>query len=108
MSFRALMRHPPVAQLLQDPGLASYGQFARPFPVYPEPEGASGGEWQIDQLNPELLRSLKIGNDHAVMRFGAGHAPFYRSNVNNARAKAKPFVHEKKYSPVYEVTSTSS
>lgn len=76
MSFHALMRHPPVTQLLQDPGLASHGEFARPFPVYPEPEGASGDEWQIDQLNPKLLRSLKIGNNDAVMRFGAGHAPF--------------------------------
>jgi hypothetical protein len=102
------MGHPPVAQLLQDPGLASHGQLARPFPVYTEPERASGGERQIDQLNPKLLRSLKVGNDHAVMRFGAGHAPFYRSKANNARTKAKRLVHEKKYSPVYEVTSTSS
>jgi hypothetical protein len=97
---RVLMGHPAAAQLLQDPGLPSHGQLARPFPVYPQPEGASGGEWQIDQPNPKLLRSLKIGTTTRQCGLGRGMLPLpvqseqreNESKILRAREKVLPDV----------------
>ena len=57
------MRHPPMAQLLQDRRLARHRHSARPFTVYPQPENAPGGKRQIDQLGPELFLGLEVSNE---------------------------------------------
>jgi hypothetical protein len=107
-SARPLMRHPAMTQLLQDPGLAPDRHFAGPFSVYPEAKRAPGGEGQIDQLDFELLSGLKVANDHAIVRFGTGHAPFYVPKAINASKKSMSNVHAEMYSLVYRISSTSS
>jgi hypothetical protein len=114
-----LMRHPPTAQLLQDPGLATHRHPASPLPIYAHPERAAGGERQIKQLDAKLVTGYKISKDEAVVRFdslahsftlrasrlclglpvhsiGTGHAPSYLAKTNNARNKSKSPVHEHK------------
>ena len=103
-----LMRHPPTAQLLQDPGLASHGHPASPFAIYAQPERAPRCERQINQLDAKLVTGFKIGNEQAIVRFGTGHAPFYGSKTNNARKKSRPSVHEQMHSPVYNLGSIHS
>jgi len=102
-----LMRHPPMAQLLQDRGFARHRHPARPLTVYPQPENAPGGKRQIDQLDPELVLGLEISNDHAIMRFGAGHAPFYLPKAQNASKKSKQIVHATKFSAMHPIASNS-
>jgi hypothetical protein len=84
-----LMRHPPTAQLLQDPGLATHRHPASPFPIYAQPERAAGGERQIKQLDAKLVTGYKITKGQAVVRFGTGHAPSYLAKTNNARNRSK-------------------
>ena len=90
----------------QDRCLAADGHLARPFPVYPQAKAASGSKRQIDQFDAQSLFGFEIGNDHAVVRFGARHTPFYKSNRQDASDKSKIIVHGKKYSAVHTIAST--
>jgi hypothetical protein len=102
-----LMVDPPTAQLLQDPGFASHGHPASPFPIYAQPERAASRERQIEQLDAKLVTGFKISNDHAIVRFGTGHAPSYLVKPNNARNKSRSPVHDKKFSSVNPISSNS-
>jgi hypothetical protein len=125
-----LMVDPPTAQLLQDPGFASHGHPASPFPIYAQPERAARRERQIEQLDAKLVTGFKISNDHAIVRFdslahsftlrasrlclglpvhsiGTGHAPSYLVKPNNARNKSRSPVHDKKFSAMHLITSNS-
>jgi hypothetical protein len=64
-----LMRPPPTAQLLQNPGLASHWHAASPLPICPQPKRAASRERQIKQLDAKLFTSFEIGNNDAVVRF---------------------------------------
>jgi hypothetical protein len=107
-----LMPHPPTAQLLEDPGLASHGHPASSRAIHAQPERAASGERQIKELNVKLVTSFEISKGQAVVRFdslahsftlrasrlclglpvhsiGTGHAPSYLVNPNNAKNKSK-------------------
>jgi hypothetical protein len=128
---QALMRHPPTAQLLEDPGLASHGHPASPFAIYAQPERAASRERQIKQFDAKLVTSFEIDNKLAIVRFdslahsftlrasrlclglpvhsiGTGHAPSYLAQTNNARNKSKSPVHDKTFSFVNPFSSISS
>jgi hypothetical protein len=69
------MHHSPMAQLLQDLGLASNGHPANRFAIHAQPERSAHRERQIQQLDPKLVASLKIGTDPARVPLGRGPAP---------------------------------
>jgi hypothetical protein len=102
------MRHPPGSQLPQNRRLAAHWHPASPLSIDPQAETAPGSKRQIDQFNAQSLFRFKIGNDHAVVGFGARHAPFYKPKHLKASDKSKIIVHNKKYTVVYNVSSTSS
>ena len=64
-----LMRHPPPTQLPQHGRLAACWHLARPLSVHPQPEGASPGKGQINQLDLQLLLGNEVTNGQAVVRF---------------------------------------
>jgi hypothetical protein len=124
----ASVRYPPSAQLPHG-RFAPNRQLARPFAVDPEAK-SSPGDGQIDQFDFELLASLEVANDHAVVRFdslvpsftlrasrrrralavrsmGARHASFSNSKVNNARKKSRASVHAKIHSSMSRISPTS-
>jgi hypothetical protein len=103
-----LMRYPPGSQLPQDRRLASHRHLARPLSIDPQAETAPGSKRQIDQFDAQSLFRFKIANDHAVVGFGARHAPFYKPKHLKASDKSKIIVHNKKYTAVYTISSTSS
>jgi hypothetical protein len=102
-----LMVDPPTAQLLQDLRLAAHRHPASPFTIYAQPETAARRERQIEQFDAKLVTGYRIANDHAIVWFGAGHAPSYPIKPNNARNKSKSLVHDKKFSFVNPFSSTS-
>jgi hypothetical protein len=102
------MQHPPTTQLLQHPGFAPDWHFTGPFSIYAQPERATRGKGEIDQFDPQLFPGFEVGNDDAIVWFGTGHAPFYRSNPFSTSQKSKILVHNKIYAPVYRPPSITS
>jgi hypothetical protein len=102
------MSHPPGTKLPQDRCLARGGHLAGPFSVHAQAEGAAGNKGEIDQFNLESLLRLEVDNEQAVMRFGAQHARFCRSNTNATSQKSKTVVHKKMYSSAHILSGNSS
>ena len=102
------MKHPPGSQLPQDRRLASHRHLARPLSIDPQAETASGSKRQIDQFDVQSLFRFEIANDHAIVGFGARHAPFYKPKDLKASDESKIIVHNKKYAVVSTISSTSS
>ena len=124
-----LMRHPPPTQLPQHGRLAACWHLARPLSVQPQPEGASPGKGQINQLDLQLLLGNEVTNGQAVVRFdslahsftlrasrlcrglpvhsiGTWHAPSYRANAFSTSQKPKTIVHDEMYVRVYKISFT--
>jgi len=102
------MRHPPGSQLPQNRRFASHRHLAGPLSIDPQAKTAPGSKRQIDQFDMQSLFRFEITNDHAMVGFGARHAPFYKPKRHKASDKSKIIVHNKKYTVVYTISSTSS
>jgi hypothetical protein len=76
--------------------------------VYPHPKPALRGERQIDEFHFKAGAADVILNDHAIMRFGTGHDPFYLSKPLPASPILSVIVHAKVSSRAYRPRSNTS
>jgi len=79
------MLNEPGPYLLRYNRLTRHRYFGCPLSIDPDAKTSTFEKREINQFHFEAVSGKVILNEHAVVRFGTRHSPFYGSNFLSAR-----------------------
>jgi hypothetical protein len=98
-----LVFNEPGPHLLRHNCLTRHGYFGRPLSIDPNPKTPTFQKREINQFHFEAVSGKMIFNEHAVVRFGTRHPPFYLSKFLLTSEMSISMMHWKILARAYRV-----